>query len=104
MSLVNKKIKLMPDYGCWSIWNLDVADNEDYNIDPSILPLSNELRFRLSEWENLYDATLNKSDPLNSGFKTEIERKQFNDIGLSLFHSLKLELPDYEIQYFGEID
>lgn len=91
----------MPDYECWSIWNLEPIDNEDYNIDPSNLPIPDDLKLRLSKWEDLYDATLNKNDPLNSGFKTENERKYFNEIGLGLFQSLKVELSDYEVQYFG---
>lgn len=103
MSAANKKIKLMPDYQCWSIWNLDIVEGEDYNIDPNTLPISNDLKVKLSEWEGLYDATLDKNDPINSGFKTEFERKNFNDIGISLFDRLRSELLDFEVEYFGEI-
>ena len=48
MSAVNKKIKLMPDYQCWSIWNIDTVEGEDCNIDPNTLPISDDLKVKLS--------------------------------------------------------
>ena len=36
-----KKIKLMPDYGCFPIWGMD--DDNFGNIDPYSLPISKSL-------------------------------------------------------------
>ena len=101
MSVKNKKIKLMPDYDCWCLWNTEPVHDEDYNLNPNALPLSDNLKLDLSKWEELYDSTLNRNDPINSGFKTEVDQKVFDEIGLNLFQRLKQELSDFHIEYIN---
>ena len=62
-----KKIKLMPDYGCFPIWGMD--DDNFGNIDPYSLPISKSLAEELLGWANKYDKTLNIDEPINSGFE-----------------------------------
>ena len=96
-----KKIKLMPDYGCFPIWGME--DDNFGNIDPYSLPISKSLAEELLEWANKYDKTLNIEEPLNSGFENfeNIEKENiFKYEGEKLFKTLKLELGDqYTVIY-----
>ena len=96
-----KKIKLMPDYGCFPIWGME--DDNFGNIDPYSLPISKSLAEELLEWANKYDKTLNIEEPLNSGFENfeNIEKENiFKYEGEKLFNKLKLELGDqYTVLY-----
>ena len=96
-----KKIKLMPDYGCFPIWGME--DDNFGNIDPYSLPISKSLAEELLEWANKYDKTLNIEEPLNSGFENfeNIEKENiFKYEGEKLFKKLKLELGDqYTVIY-----
>lgn len=62
-----KKIKLMPDYGCFPIWGME--DDNFGNIDPYSLLISKSLAEELLEWAHKYDKTLNIDEPLNSRFE-----------------------------------
>lgn len=91
-----RKIKLMTDYECWCLWDLD----DPTNIDPETLPLSQSLKSDLGKWERAYSATLNHDDPLASGFPTEADSIEFNEQGWRLWERLKEELPDFQVVYF----
>jgi hypothetical protein len=93
-----KKIKLMADYQCYSLW-LN-SDDEVGNINPNTLPISNMLKNELNSWSDKYDETLNLDDPLASGFATIEEEMVFKEMGLSLKEKLQMELgDDYEVIY-----
>ena len=93
-----KKIKLMPDYGCFPIWGMD--DDNFGNIDPYSLPISKSLAEELLVGANKYDKTLNIEEPLNSGFENIEKENIFKYEGEKLFKKLKLELGDqYTVIY-----
>ncbi|WP_454384776.1 hypothetical protein [Streptococcus sp. Marseille-Q7087] len=93
-----KKIKLMPDYGCFPIWGME--DDNFGNIDPYSLPISKSLAEELLEWAHKYDKTLNIDEPLNSGFENIEKENIFKYEGEKLFNKLKLELGDqYTVLY-----
>ena len=78
-----KKIKLMPDYGCFPIWGMD--DDNFGNIDPYSLPISKSLAEELLVW---------------SGFENIEKENIFKYEGEKLFKKLKLELGDqYTVIY-----
>ncbi len=58
----------MPDYGCHAVWEITQSGSE--NTDPDDLPISIQLAEALTVWAARYDATLDQSDPLASGFST----------------------------------
>lgn len=84
------KIKLMPDYHCYPLW--EDSDNNFENIDPYSLPISKILANDLIQWAKEYDTTLDIDDPLSSGFKNTEEELSFRHKGENLFERLKLEL------------
>ncbi|MDW6092425.1 hypothetical protein SBX64_07690 [Vibrio rhizosphaerae] len=90
----------MADYECWCLWSVNPSEGMPYNIDPKTLPLSKELLNRLSAWEDKFDATLVRDNPIDSGFKTKEEAILFNDEGWKLFDALKNEMPMVEFYYF----
>ncbi|MCY4137170.1 MAG: hypothetical protein OXF56_02755 [Rhodobacteraceae bacterium] len=89
-------IKLMADYDCWPLWNLTEVDN----VDPETLPLSIATKQALSDWQQALDRTLNRDDPLQSGFETPEEEVAFNTEGWRLWDRLRKELPDFKVVYF----
>ena len=92
-----KHLKLMNEFCCWPIWNIDP---EEYgNINPTTLPISVELQERLLEWARTYDAIFNGDDPANSAFPTVSEEVEFKHEGYLLAEALKNELgEDYEVE------
>jgi hypothetical protein len=52
----------MADYHCWPLWR----DDEVGNVDPELLPLSDDLKARLNGWQAEYDRSFNIDDPANS--------------------------------------
>lgn len=96
---MGKKIKLMADYQCWPLWDMDEPDN----IDPRELPLSDKTIEGLLKWEQSFDAILNWDDPVASGFKSEEAAVAFEQEGIRLWLQLRQELaPDYEVHYFSD--
>lgn len=94
-----KKIKLMPDYQCWPLWNIEEPDN----INPAELPLSAKTIEGLLKWAQTFDETLNWDDPASSGFESEEADTAFEREGIRLWHQLRKELaPNYEVYYFSE--
>jgi hypothetical protein len=92
-------IKLMADYECCPLWR--VGDEYHDEVDPDDLPLSPELRDRLMDWARLYDDTLDRDSPRDSGFKTaELEAAfvaEGNDLAVCLAEELG---PDYAVTKF----
>ncbi|MDD7912017.1 hypothetical protein PUV47_18960 [Pseudovibrio exalbescens] len=86
----------MADYDCWPLWGVSNIGN----IDPATLPLSSVLEKDLLNWARQYDATLNRSDPVQSGFRTREEAQAFNEEGWALWERLRVELEDIKVVYF----
>lgn len=95
MNNIPKKIKLMADYQCWCLWDIE----NPTNIDPQSLPLSEELKSRLRAWEETFDKNLDLRDHTNIGFRSKKEFDLFYDTGWDLFIELKKELKNIEICY-----
>lgn len=90
-----KTIKLMADYGSFPLWK---ASGEVGNIDPSDLPLSQELRQLLANWARAFDQTLNDDYPPDSGFKSEADEVEFKQQAARLAEQLRKELgPEFEV-------
>lgn len=93
-------IKVMTDYQCFPIWHYG-SDNVG-DIDPTTLPISKELAASFLKWASTYDATLNRQDPIKSGFPTESAETEFIEKGLELAQRLKSELKSTEVYYCHE--
>jgi len=88
-----KHIKLMADYECYPLWDMDVVGN----IDPANLSISDSLKDGLICWADDFTKTL---DGKNSGFKDPTQRALFNERGKSLAKRLQLELGgSYQVIY-----
>ncbi len=95
-----KVIKLAAEYDSYPLWSNSDGLN---NIDPSLLPISKDLHDALLNWADIYDLTLNRSDPIMSGFKNSEEEENFYRVGKELSQKLMLELGnDFLIIYDGK--
>lgn len=74
-----RKIKLMPDYHCYPLW--EQSDNAVGNIDPASLPIPSTLAEELLAWAREFDATLHLDDPLRSGFTDPTQEAAFKKRG-----------------------
>jgi hypothetical protein len=95
-----RRIKLMPDYDCWPLWET----GEDVgNIDPASLPISERLQERLEAWARRYDETLNRENPATSGFASSEVESSFEKEGVALCAALMAELGEgSEVVYFSQ--
>ena len=80
----------MPDYECFPVWCTN-SDNSG-SIEPNQLPISQELKRDLLTWAATYDNTLNREDPLNSGFRSQEDEQKFRENGIQLHQRLQKEL------------
>lgn len=96
-----KRLKLMPDYECFALWDIDGVAN----VDPAKLPISGGLKERIGRWEDAYDNTLNQDDPTASGFRNSDEENSFDREGRSIWEELKKELGEsYDVRYFSVVE
>lgn len=87
---------MMADYYCYPLWH--AGGDEVGNIDPRELPISRVLANELISWSDIYDGTLNMSDPTGSGFKSKDDDINFKKAGEALYQKLKVELGcDYDV-------
>lgn len=94
------KIKVMADYECWPLW-WDEAGRVG-NVSPSDLGLSARLSGELIAWASAYDATLNRDDPLSSGFASSDNQLEFHAHGRRLAADVADELgSDTAVRYQG---
>lgn len=93
-----RAIKLMPDYGCFPLW--EASPNAVGNVDPRTLPLSSGLASELEQWAAQFDTTLNSDDPLESGFRSSQDEHDFADAGRQLFIKMQKELgPEFKVSF-----
>lgn len=89
----------MADYESFPLWQADSAGPT--NIDPAELSISTELARELLDWADAYDHTLNRSDPLASGFADATAEGDFYARGEQLARRLAAELGSRcTIEYF----
>lgn len=92
-------IKVMAEYESFPLWQTDSAGPA--NIDPAELSISSELAHELLDWADAYDRTLNRSDPLASGFSDAAAEDNFYARGEQLARRLAAELGSrYTVEYF----
>jgi hypothetical protein len=85
-----RKIKLMADYFCFPLW--EVSTEVFGDIDPNTLPISEKLQNQLMQWAAVYDGILNMEDPASTDFKSEDDRRAFEEEGYRLAQALQTEL------------
>ncbi|WP_447764786.1 hypothetical protein [Sphingopyxis panaciterrae] len=93
------QIKIMADYDCSPLW-WDQPDKVG-NIHPEELKLSLELSADLWAWAAVYDATLNRGNPIESGFATAADELSFHENGKRLAERAAIEMRDRaEVRYY----
>ena len=99
-TLMVQRIKLMADFDCYPLWDMDDAGD----IDPTELPLSEETIERLLNWQKIYDGIIDWDDPASAGFASVEEEIAFEREGISLWQQLQKELGnEYQIVYKSQL-
>jgi hypothetical protein len=97
-------LKIMTDYGCFPIW---IKGKEGFfeNIDPEQLPISDNLKKPLSHFRWQYDQTLDQDYPPNSGFPSQKDAVEFEQLGILIWKELLKEVGNiYEVVYFSVLE
>jgi hypothetical protein len=89
----------MADYESFPLWRRDAVGTA--NVDPTSLPISADLARQLSDWAAEYDGTLDRGDPLASGFTDPTAEAAFHARGEELAKRLAGALPaGFTVEYF----
>jgi hypothetical protein len=92
-------LKVMAEYESFPTWTTDSESTT--NMDPSELPISRDLVGDLMRWAQEYDHTLNRQDPVASGFASEKDEAEFYARGQELARRLADEVSGkYAVEYF----
>jgi len=92
-----RTLKLMADYDCWPLW--EASPGLIGNVDPGDLPISQSLNDRLARWATDFDATLDRDNPIQSGFSTSEDEAAFLARGTALGTELQAELgPTFQVR------
>jgi hypothetical protein len=88
-------IKLMADYTSTGLWDI-----RGRSVDPSYLPVSDELHERIARWTDAYELN---DDYLPEEFRSgKFNTLQFSNEGANIARSIKIELPHWTVTYFDE--
>lgn len=88
-----KVLRLSPDYFCSPLWDDDYNDpNNNPEITPETLGLSDGLCATLWAWAEIFDSTLNMDSPIDSGFKVPEDEERFFQRGMELAKLIVSEL------------
>ena len=82
-------IRVMPDYDCAPLWR---DEGKVGNLRPEELRLSDALCADLWNWASIYDATLVRDDPIESGFASDADERAFEEQGRRLTERVAAEL------------
>ncbi|WP_449396302.1 hypothetical protein [Devosia riboflavina] len=66
------RLRLAPEWECWPLWDDETGDN----LDPRDLDLPPALLARLVAWDDLFQATFNRDDPLASALPGDEWREE----------------------------
>jgi hypothetical protein len=94
-------LRVLPDYDCWALWVFAPSGME--NIDPADprLGLSPALVRELNGWSDEYTGTLNRDEPMASGFPSEAAEQEFVAQGRRLAEKVRAEVrPDWRVTYY----
>lgn len=95
-------LKLMADYDCHPLWRVEEPMGD---VDPTSLPIPRQLVASLHEWAATYDKTLDRANPIRSGFQDAESARAFDADGRRLWRELQQLLgPGYRILYFSALD
>jgi hypothetical protein len=101
MVTAETKVRVLADYDSWALWVSTPSGTE--NIDPAEprLGLSRALVRKLNQWSSEYTSTLNRDDPLNSGFLSEAAEQEFVVRGRRLAEEVRAQVsPDWRVTYY----
>jgi hypothetical protein len=98
MARVQHRLKLMADYQCFPLWWH--GGRWIGMIQPDVLPLSEELKRRLSAWAAVYDGLMQT----DYQWPSAAAQAAFVRDGRVLLAALREELgPDYEVWYVNDL-
>lgn len=100
MNVSPPRYRIAADYDCFAVWER-VSGDLLRNTDPRGLDLSALLIEQLVEWAAVYDRTLNRDDPLASGFGSQLEREMFAAWGRTLAAWLSVSIGE-PVQFFDD--
>ncbi len=93
---MSKIIHLSPDYDCEPLWD---DESGDY-LETSSLPISAQLKARIAQWQNAFNAILNRNNPRQSAFPSPQHEQDFHQEGTAIAQQLQAELgPSVQICY-----
>lgn len=96
-----KVLRVLADYDCWALWISAPPRME--NIDPAgpEFALSPALVSELNGWADEYTATLNRDDPMASGFSSEAAEREFSSRGRRLAEEVRAQVgTDWRVTYY----
>lgn len=85
-----RRLRLSAEYFCFPVW--EVYDGGVQDIDPQTLPVSDQLKCDLVEWQKLHQSSYNDEYPPDSQFLTKDDELKFRQQRLVLCKRLKHEL------------
>lgn len=94
-------LRVLADYDCWALWPSTKRGTE--NVDPADprLGLSPALARDLNRWADEYTATLDRADPMASGFPSEAAEQDFVAQGRHLAEELRAQVgPEWRVTYY----
>lgn len=98
MTVNRRRLKLMAEVQCWAIWEMDGTEN----IDPSTLPLPEQLVKEINQWSDRFDAIYKLGEPNfheNIAFGSSQDENAFYDDGWKLLARLSSAMPEVDWWY-----
>ncbi len=100
-----RRIKVMADYGCDPLWVRDAEFMDNVSPNAPWLGLSDELIAALDRWAAEFDATLNRDDPRESGFRSPTEQTCFARRGRQLAERVAEEVGvSWSVRWFDHLE
>ncbi|OEJ40722.1 hypothetical protein AR457_13000 [Streptomyces agglomeratus] len=95
-----RQVRLAADYDCHPVWVLG-SDGVSDNVPPGELPVDRNLAEELERWGDAYDATLDRDDPMASGFPDPRDEAAFAERGAGLARELARQLGEaWRVTYY----
>ena len=97
----------MVDWGAGPFWvsaNGGISDPYDADEITEIVPLSEELRASVEEWDQRFQSTYNDAAPQESGIRDLAARAAFIACGWELAHRIRGEVPAGVVVRYVDVD